>query len=281
MSNLPAAIADVRGTLDKMTPQFKAALPSHIDPERFKRVAITAIQTNPDLLKSDRAALLGALVKSAQDGLLPDGREAAIVLFGGKPSYMPMVGGVLKKVRNSGELSTITAQIVCKNDTFSYNPCMDPAPNHSPDWFGDRGEMIGVYAVARLKDGSTAVEIMSKRDIEKIRNVSRSKDNGPWKTWYEEMAKKSVIRRLAKYLPQSSDKDGLHSVLDNDETLTDEPIEDAVVVEEAAPVKRATRMDRVKEAAQEPETQPSDPAEVIDNDGPMYENTPADDEEPF
>jgi recombination protein RecT len=106
-------IAVVRQNLTQMAPQFAAALPKHISVEKFTRVALTAIQNNPDLaVKADRRSLFGACVRLAQDGLLPDGREAAIVMFGDKAQAMPMIAGILRKVRQSGEVSRVSAQVV-------------------------------------------------------------------------------------------------------------------------------------------------------------------------
>ena len=187
--------------------QFKSVLPAHIPPAKFMRTVVGAVQNNPDILDCNRQSIFSACQKAAQDGLVLDGREAALVPFKRSCQYMPMVAGILKKLRNSGQLSTITAQVVCENDVFSYNPAMDDVPNHSPDWFGDRGAMIGVYAVAKMKDGGIVVEVMNMAQISKVRRVSRSSEKGPWAEWPEEMAKKSVLRRISKYLPSSADVD--------------------------------------------------------------------------
>ena len=112
MANAIKPIDEVRGALTRMSDQFKMALPPQIPVERFVRVVQTAVASNPDLLNCERTSLYGAAMKCAQDGLLPDGREAALVKFGGQVSYMPMVGGILKKVRNSGELETISSHVV-------------------------------------------------------------------------------------------------------------------------------------------------------------------------
>lgn len=192
---------------------FASVLPAHIPAKKFMRTIVGAIQNNPTILQCDRSSIYAACQKAAQDGLILDGREAALVKFADACQYMPMVNGILKKLRNSGNLSTIKAETVHEKDTFSYNPAMEDVPNHKPDWFGERGEMIGVYAVAKMKDGGTVVEIMNKEQLDKVRRVSRSgndKDGSPkgiWKQWPEEMAKKSVLRRIAKYLPSSSDVD--------------------------------------------------------------------------
>lgn len=206
---------DVRNNLKRMEPQFKMALPVHIKPERFLRVVTTAIQNNASLLSCDRTSLFSACTRAAQDGLLPDGKEAALVPFNNSVQYMPMVAGILKKVRNSGELKTIMAQIVYKNDEFEYWIDSDGEHlNHKPLIFGDRGEKLGGYALATTKDGGTYIEVMTAADIKKVRDVSRSK-NGPWKTWPEEMEKKTFIRRLSKRLPMSTDLEEFMKVNDN------------------------------------------------------------------
>ena len=111
MSNLPA-VQEVRNALEKMAPQFQAALPKHVPVERFVRTTLTAIQTNPQLLQADRRTLFAAATRAAQMGLLPDGREGAIVTFKDQAQWMPMVAGIMKLVRNSGEISTWSVQAV-------------------------------------------------------------------------------------------------------------------------------------------------------------------------
>ena len=208
--------------------QFKAALPSHIPPERFVRVVQTAVITNPDLLNADRVSLLQSSMRAAQDGLLPDGREGALVVFKTKAKdgswkamvqWMPMVFGILKKLNNAGEIEAIDAYLVHENDKehFQYRIGLDPEPIFSPDWWSDRGAVVGVYAVARLKSGARVVEIMNRHEVEKVRAVSRAKDSGPWVQWWGEMAKKTVLRRLSKRLPMSSDID---AVMDRDEEIS-------------------------------------------------------------
>lgn len=194
-------VADVR----KMEKQFALALPEHVSPEKFVRVVMTAINTNPDLQKADRESVLGAAMKCAQDGLLPDGREAALVVYGGKASYLPMIAGVLVKVRRSGELKTINAHIVYENDTFDYVLGDEERIEHKPRLDGPRGKPIAAYAIAKTKDGGVYREVMSIEQVNAVRNVSRAKNNGPWVAWWDEMARKTVLRRLAKRLPMSTD----------------------------------------------------------------------------
>jgi recombination protein RecT len=200
-----------RNTVSKMGSEFKAALPPQIPVERFVRTTITAAQMNPALLEADRRTLLAACMRAAQDGLLPDGREAALVIFkksGGAPTvqYMPMIAGLFKKVRNSGEIASIGAHIAYRNDRFEFELGDNERIVHTPKIEGDRGDPIYAYAIARTKDGAIYREVMSVADIEKVRAVSRAKsDDSPWFTWWDEMARKTVFRRLAKRLPSSAD----------------------------------------------------------------------------
>lgn len=200
-------IDEVRGALEKMQPQFAAALPPHVDSKRFLRVTMTALQQNPDLLGADRRTLYGACMRAAQDGLLPDGREAALVMFSGKAQYMPMVEGLIKKVRNSGEVGNISVQVVKEHDAFDYELGDNEQITHKPA-LKDRGNTIGAYSIVTLKNGEKSREWMSVEDIEAVRKRSRTSDKGPWKTDYDEMCRKTVFRRHYKRLPKSTDLDG-------------------------------------------------------------------------
>ncbi len=205
-----APIDDLRNSLTKMAPEFKKALPSHISVDKFTRVLMTALQSNPDLVAANRHSFFSACVKCATDGLLPDGREAAFVVFKSKAGpmavFMPMVSGILKKIRNSGELLSLNPGIVYSKDEFNYFiDELGPHIKHSPAMTEDRGDLTHVYCSAQVKGGGIYLEVMSKAEIEKVRAVSKSKDSGPWVQWFEEMAKKTVIRRLSKRLPVSTD----------------------------------------------------------------------------
>lgn len=211
-------IAVIRQNLQQMAPEFKAALPAHVTVEKFTRVAQTAIQNTPALVNADRRSLFGAFVRLAQDGLLPDGREAAVVMFGNKAQAMPMIAGILKKIRQSGEVAKVSAQVVYANDKFVVKYGFDEDVEHVPPALNEpRGEPIGAYATAILKDGSQLLEVMSLEEIEKVRAVSRAAKNGPWVSWFGEMARKTVMRRLAKRLPMSTDLED--EVFSRDETM--------------------------------------------------------------
>lgn len=240
-------VAVIRQNLTAMAPEFKAALPPHVSVEKFSRVAMTAIQNNPDLAGSDRRSLFGAFIKLAQDGLLPDGREAAIVMFSGKAQAMPMIGGVLKRIRQSGEVAKVSAQVVHENDHFIVRYGFDEDVEHSPPKLDEpRGKPIGAYATAVLKDGSRLLEVMSLEEIEKVRAVSRAKSNGPWVAWWGEMARKTVMRRLSKRLPMSTDLE--EQVFSRDETLSNAPVEQMIEAEQTRPMTRLERIESQIEA---------------------------------
>lgn len=207
------AMEAIRQTLSRMEPEFAMALPPQIPVQKFVRTLVTAVQMNQDLLEVDKRSLLGSCMKAAQDGLLVDGREAALVIFktknGPMAQYMPMIGGLLKKLRNSGELASIAAHVAFANDEFRYELGDEERIVHRPRIGGERGEPIAAYAIARTKDGAVYREVMSLDQIEQVRNVSRAKDNGPWVSWWDEMARKTVLRRLLKRLPSSADVDQL------------------------------------------------------------------------
>lgn len=263
-------IAVIRQNLTAMAPSFQAALPAHITVEKFTRVAMTAIQNNPQLANADRQSLFGSIVRLAQDGLLPDGREAAIVLFGNKAQAMPMIAGVLKKIRQSGDVSRVSAQVVYEHDEFVWRLGFDEDVTHNPPPLDKpRGKAIGAYATAVLKDGSRLLEVMSLEEIEAVRAVSRAKNNGPWVQWWGEMARKTVMRRLSKRLPMSTD---LQDEIDRDPSMATEPeLIEAEPRAEAEP-ERLTRLDALEaQIAPEPPRPAPDPAPVGEDAGPTNE----------
>ena len=204
------AIIQFRSQLVSMTPEFANALPSHIKPEKFQRVVMTVVQLQPDLLNCDRRSLFAACIKCAADGLVPDGREAALVKFGGQVQYMPMFTGIQKRVRNSGEIASIQAHVIYEHDEFTWSQGIEAGVAHLPKFPGDRGKPIGAYAIAKFKDGSDPqIEVMDVAAIERVRKVSKSSGSGPWVQWWEEMARKTVFRRLSKWLPLDAETDAI------------------------------------------------------------------------
>lgn len=200
----------VKRDLETRMPQLEAVLPRHIEAARYVRIVLTALWQNPDLLNCTKDSILRASMRCAQDGLVPDGREAALVKFGSEATYMPMVYGIVKKLRQSGEIATITSRIVYTGEIAAGRFKFiitdgEERLTHEPMFSEDRGLPAYVYAAVKFKDGSVQYEVLTKGDVEKVRSISRAKNAGPWKDWWEEMARKTAIRRLSKLLPLSAE----------------------------------------------------------------------------
>jgi len=219
--------------LENYTANLRDALPADIPVERFKRVLVTAVSTNPELLYADRRSLFNAAMRCAVDGLLPDGRQAALVVFRtdvkqrdpntgidhvrkiDAATYMPMLAGLRERMRKSGEVASAVAEAVFERDVFSYRLGDDPYIEHRPPPLGEpRGQVIGAYAIIRLKNGEVIRDVMDRPMIEAARNVSRAKNSPMWTNFYWEGAKKTVLRRASKQAPFSSE---LRRVIDRDD----------------------------------------------------------------
>jgi phage RecT family recombinase len=211
---------------DAFTAELAVALPDHIPVERFKRVCLTAINSSTpqnDLAHADRKSLFQACVRCANDGLYPDGREAALVVFNTKikdqrgqesyaklVQYMPMIQGIRKRMRNTGEVLSATAEVVYEHDHFRRQLGEEPKIEHEPPPFGiDRGKLVGAYAIIKLKNGETLRDSMSVVDIERTRAQSRAPNSLMWTKFYDEGARKTVLRRCSKQAPTGSELDRL------------------------------------------------------------------------
>lgn len=237
-------------TLDKMGGSFTEALAgTGVSVSRFLATAKTAVQTHTDqkgLESADRNSLYLAIKKAAGDGLLPDNRESALVIYNTKQKdgtwskqvqYQPMVQGLVKLARKSGEIEKLGAFIVYDKDSFRFEVGHDEIPHHSaPEdengnhlWFSDRGKPIGVWAFVKLKSGEYLDPIMLTQ--ERINRIAtRSKVPGNYdptgktkdkygnvlgKDW-EEWWKKAAIRNILKYAPKSTSLDQAMNQMDNE-----------------------------------------------------------------
>ncbi|NVZ19549.1 recombination protein RecT [Pseudomonas costantinii] len=196
----------------KIKAQMALALPKHLTSDRLARIALTEIRKVPALAKCNQESFLGAVMQCAQLGLEPGSAlgHSYLLPFGngkakdGLANVQLIIGyrGMIDLARRSGQIISLTARAVHQNDRFSYRLGLDETIEHVPA-DGDRGKLTHVYAVAKLKDGGVQFEVMSLTDVEVVRKQSKAGNNGPWVSHFEEMAKKTAIRRLFKYLPVS------------------------------------------------------------------------------
>ena len=202
----------MQGTLEKMADKFREALPPTMDESKFISVLKLTLNKNPKLLQADKNSLLQTFMSAAKDGLYLDGREAAAVQYGQQINYLPMVEGVIKLMHNSGLIKSICAEVVYEKDLFDYELGSNPHITHKPCITGDRGKPVCVYAIAVTTNEGAYYEVMSMSDIDKCRAVSKasSSPHSPWVKWFDQMAKKTVMHRIAKRLPKN---DAINSVV--------------------------------------------------------------------
>lgn len=211
-------IARVRG--EQFKREVALALPENISPDRFIRVTVTALMQTPELADADLASLFQSVLRCAQDGLLPDGREAALVIFKGKVQYLPMVGGLRKKLAEFGW--SLRARVVFENDEFGYEYGVEQTLTHRPPAPGtDRGKMIAAYAVASHRDGRKEFTVMDADAIAKVRAVAKTQN--VWNQWPEQMWEKSAAKQLANDVPlDPNEREEFQRLIKADE-LTLEP----------------------------------------------------------
>lgn len=206
--NKPKTIFDV---IQAGAKQFATALPKHINSDRFVRIAITTIRQNPKLAQCNQESLLGALMVSAQLGLEPGTLgQCYLIPFENKKAgtvecqFQIGYKGLIELLRRSGQLSDIYSYTVYENDDFNIEYGLSRTLTHKPN-FDERGEIKGFYAVAILKDGAKAFEYMTKDEVIKHEEKYRkgSYKNDVWNKNFEEMAQKTVVKKLLKWLPVS------------------------------------------------------------------------------
>jgi recombination protein RecT len=217
--NLPAnqkgsnQLANVQNLLQKLQPQLLKALPKHLSPDRMTRIALTELRKIPKLATCDPMSFCGAIMMCAQLGLEPGGALGHIYLipFDNRKKNITEVQvimgyrGMIELARRSGQIVSLAAHEVYENDTFEFEYGLQEKLRHVPS-LSDRGKLVAVYAVAHFVGGGHQIEVMSKPDVDKVRARSKTSGSGPWVTDYEEMAKKTVLRKLFKYLPVSIEK---------------------------------------------------------------------------
>lgn len=194
-----------------MEGEIKKALPSVITPERFTRMVLSAISTNPKLAECTPQSFLGSMMTAAQLGVEPNTAlgQAYIIPYKNhgvmEASFQLGYKGLIDLAYRSGEVSIIQAQTVFEHDEFEYELGLDPKLKHIPAT-KDRGNAIAYYAIFKTKDGGYGFEVMSVDDMRAhAKRYSKAYSNSPWQTNFDEMAKKTVLKKVLKYAPLKSD----------------------------------------------------------------------------
>lgn len=256
---------------DAMIDRFENILPPHVTPQRFKQVVMTAVAAAPDLMtvaatNGGQHSIIMSSLKCASDGLLPDGREAALVPFNCKVSkkgepdrwekraqYMPMVKGIVTKMQQSPDCKEIRVNLVHANDKFHYAETNGETEfRHEPMLFGDRGDVVGAYAFMRTADGGFYFAPVSRDELEKIEASSKA-GNSPWKGPFKsEMQKKSALKRLEKIAPVSRE---VRAIIDHD----NEAFHDLDAIPEKPKMLERLRKAQAVTSDVQPEPEPDDP----------------------
>ena len=259
-----------------LSPAFKnqmaMALPKTLTADRLTRIVMTEFRKTPALLRCDQQSLFGAVLQCAALGLEPGSALGHCYLLPYGKTCQLIIGyrGMIDLARRSGQIVSLSAYVVHEADDFHYELGLHPDIRHTPSPSADRGPVIYVYAVAVLKDGGVQFEVMSRAEVESVRSRSKAGKSGPWVSDWDAMAKKTVIRRLFKYLPVSIEAVRATEIderTDRGETLTEQDLLDAEYIDKgtaAAPV--------IEEAPAAPEPAP-DPQ-------PLPEPAPAPQPEP-
>lgn len=195
--------AKVRNWLssDALKMQVSQALPNICTPERFLRVLTTSIQRTPKLLDCSRESLFQAFMTCASLGVEPDGRRAHLIPYGNTCQLIVDYKGLVELVRRAG-VKSIFAECVRENDEFTWE---NGDVTHRINFREPRGKAYAYYARVVLPSGEVQTAVMTKDEVESVRKRSRAGNSGPWVDFYDEMAKKTVFRRLTKWLPLSAD----------------------------------------------------------------------------
>lgn len=215
-----AGIGNVKAFFESQKSTLAAVLPKHVGADRMLKIALGALRTTPKLMQARTDTLLGAIIQCAQLGLEPNTPlgHAYLIPFENRSKNITEVQivfgykGLIDLARRSGQIVSIAAHEVRENDHFEYEYGLDEKLVHRPCLTGDRGAVTAFYAVAKLVGGGYAFEVMSRADVEAIRNESqgwktavryKKEAQSPWGAHFVEMGRKTVLRRLFKFLPVS------------------------------------------------------------------------------
>lgn len=201
---------DLYKDINKVTVYFNG---DKDEANRFVLSSYEYVRRVPRLLETGRESLLMAFLQAASFRFMPSGvgGEAYIIPYGKEAKFQLGYQGVVTLLYRTEKISAISANIVYENDLFSYEEGLEPILKHVPVTFGKpRGDAVGVYVVAQMRDGAKAFKVMDKDAIMGIKALSKAKDSkdSPWNSNLDPekwMWKKTCLLQLAKTLPKTAD----------------------------------------------------------------------------
>jgi recombinational DNA repair protein RecT len=268
LSNLPAVMGRFVQEVDAWSRSLYEVGRSAQEANFFREVLLTAVAEKPELLFADRRTFFNSAKKCFLDGCLPDGRDAALVIFNTKikvrdsegidveasiqaVQYMPMVQGIRRKMLESGMVLVAFADAVYEKDTFRHTRGLHPNIEHeAPALGGDRGKLIGAYAVIKLANGEVLLDSMAEKEILAAKAKSRAPNAMLWADFPWEAYKKTVLRRLAKSAPINPN---IRRLVDREDETFEGELDTAGTMRSPAP-----RFDYPTYATPEPEPQPAE-----------------------
>lgn len=253
--------------------QMALALPKSMTAERLTRIVMTECRKVPALMQCNQESFFGAVLQCAQLGLEPGSAlgHCYLLPFGngksrdGRPNCQLIIGyrGMIDLARRSGQIVSINAYCIHEADEFEYELGLHPDIHHRPSPLAERGPVTYVYAVAVLKGGGVQFEVMSRAEIEAVRLQSKAGKSGPWVTHWEEMARKTVVRKLFKYLPVSIEAIRAVEIdekSDRGEAVTEDDFIDTTFVDKGQELEPVTPVEEPAEPEPpQPEPAPAQP----------------------
>lgn len=212
MQNTVERRSTIEGLLQQNKEKLSLALPKHLTPDKLIGTVLTSIARNPKLLECTQTSLLGAVWTAAQLGLNPNGLlgEGYLQPYRNNKKnisecqFIPGYRGYIKLAYQSGKVKTIQAECVYEKDIFDYQKGLEPKLIHKPTK-PPRGDLVAVYTIVVLMNGGYLFDVMYKDEIDLIRAMSSGKNSDAWGKHYDEMAKKTGIRRMQKITPLSTE----------------------------------------------------------------------------
>lgn len=248
---------------------FADVLPTHVRPDTWVRLATGLLRRDKNLAalaQSNPGSLMQALLECARLGHEPGTKDFYLVPMGREIEGWESYRGLIDRMFRAGGVTSVKVEVVREHDHFEYRPAEQDRPDHRPDWFGDRGAIVGAYAYAELTGGGTSKVVVINRDyIAKVKQQSRgsSSASSPWVKWEEAMVLKTAVKRLEAFVPTSTEyRDAqAKAAAERQATTTEAEVEDRPALPVHDPVTGEVPREEVFEATvvEDPPAEPDWP----------------------